>query len=228
MPTTIKVVIAPNALMEGDIITEVEFPNQKVISGKTKMVGSRVASVSTGKANATVDTDRGKLILKLDSDVWVRREVLTEEEHAAKKAADAAVYRDFQMKSVYRKLTSTYTELAGARQALADAALWDNTDTLMRHTYEVAECDARRRIAERMLLATGQTRNDGDKPLDILEATKLVAIAAARELLDRGADDSWSGRGNDLRRAIFDAQRNFIRDLRYEGVKVFDVDMEWY
>lgn len=38
-------------------------------------------------------------------------------------------------------------------------------------------------------------------------------------ILCRGADDSWSGRKNDARRAAFDAVRQEINDLRYSLVR---------
>jgi hypothetical protein len=132
MPVTARITISPNALMEGDVITEVEFPNSMVISGKTKMVGATVQSVSTGKANATIKTDRGNLIVKLDADVWVRRDMPTDEELAERKAERDAIAKDFHMRSMFRRLQNTYTDLEVARQALSQAALNDHIDTVQR------------------------------------------------------------------------------------------------
>lgn len=43
------------------------------------------------------------------------------------------------------------------------------------------------------------------------DARKSVAETAAEQLLDVGADDTWSGRNNDLRRVVFDAKRDWVR-----------------
>lgn len=232
MPEMKRIKVKPAELKRHDIIVEVEFSDKMVISGKTRLNGGSrplIMDVSTGKINAVINTDHGKVVVRNGADMHVRRAMPTAEEIEADKAEKAEAYKAFQMKSLFRKLQNTYSDVEAARANVIECAqAGQDADRIMRFTYELAEADARRRIAERMLLATGRRRNEGDTPLDLLTAVKLVAIAAAGELLDRGADDTWSGRGNDLRRATFDAQRDFIRSLRYDGVKVFDIDQEWY
>lgn len=44
------------------------------------------------------------------------------------------------------------------------------------------------------------------------EALALVAAEAVRQVVITGADDSWSGRGNDLRRVRHDALRRWVAD----------------
>jgi len=44
------------------------------------------------------------------------------------------------------------------------------------------------------------------------ECRREVAEYARETLLDSGADDTWSGRANDLRRSVFDAQRRWVKD----------------
>ena len=44
----------------------------------------------------------------------------------------------------------------------------------------------------------------------IYEARKTLARRQVSNLLSQGAQDTWSGRGNDLRRTKFDSQRNWV------------------
>lgn len=64
-----------------------------------------------------------------------------------------------------------------------------------------AEAVAKVRYTVGQMLANGSASNDIEGYL----TDRLIA----------GADDSWSGRGNDLKRAAFDAVRDEIRDLLY-------------
>lgn len=45
--------------------------------------------------------------------------------------------------------------------------------------------------------------------------TEAILADISAELLLTGADDSWSGRGNDVRRARFDGVRDAVRNVRY-------------
>lgn len=47
------------------------------------------------------------------------------------------------------------------------------------------------------------------------EDVKATVLDAALRLLEAGADDNWSGRGNDVRRARFDGVREAVRDVRF-------------
>lgn len=42
-------------------------------------------------------------------------------------------------------------------------------------------------------------------------ARRVVADGTLNALLSSGADDTWSGRGNDARRVVFDARREWVR-----------------
>lgn len=47
------------------------------------------------------------------------------------------------------------------------------------------------------------------------ELTQIVATNMAMDILTRGADDTWSGRGNDINRARFDGIRQAAAKLEY-------------
>lgn len=63
-----------------------------------------------------------------------------------------------------------------------------------------------------------------DAVIDYALAHENGGVQAARDeamdLLARGADDSWSGRANDNRRAYFDGVREAVRDRRYADLRV--------
>lgn len=44
----------------------------------------------------------------------------------------------------------------------------------------------------------------------------LIKYAALSRYAMKGADDSWSGRGNDARRAMDDMRRDVLRDIEFE------------
>jgi hypothetical protein len=157
----------------------------------------------------------------------VSRDVPTEKELAEVEAAAQAREVARHQRRLLHDCQDAYNLLGSTRQrliAMVDAGV--SGVRLADYVFSVAEAEAVWEVAERILTLTGETVRDSE-PMDILTAAKRVAISVASQLLERGADDQWSGRGNDVRRAQFDAQRKFVRELRWSGVQVFDTDHEF-
>lgn len=48
-----------------------------------------------------------------------------------------------------------------------------------------------------------------------VEALRMVVDETTKDIVGCGADDGWSGRGNDLKRVRFDARRRWVQDAGY-------------
>lgn len=52
------------------------------------------------------------------------------------------------------------------------------------------------------------------EPCTHAEALQVAIDSELQAILSQGADDTWSGRGNDARRAQFDARRDWVQTQR--------------
>lgn len=89
------------------------------------------------------------------------------------------------------------TAVHQARIGLADAAVSVNVEQLGRHVDNIAELEGVRDVVWRTL-----------KWLEHPEATPEKVAFRLLDHVAQGADDRWSGRGNDLKRTNFDAVRD--------------------
>lgn len=104
-----------------------------------------------------------------------------------------------------RRLPAAQENLSRAAAALAAAAtdgqrsddLWDRLVAVAKAEVDFTRENLAARIAERRGVAPA-------------EALRLTAIDGMDDLLFQGADDTWSGRGNDLRRVRHDALRRWV------------------
>lgn len=95
-----------------------------------------------------------------------------------------------------------------ARQALAEAAATADPERLDQLVKEVARAEAVQICNDTL---TFGIENYADE-MTPDEARKKVLRKITSDIIQRGPDDTWSGRGNDLRRAVFDAKIDWLRD----------------
>lgn len=127
---------------------------------------------------------------------------------------------------------------AGAKWRADGEALWAETDTLLANPgahddpdslLAVAHRAAAQRARAHLLVRAGQAATyqpDSHTP------SPAERIAATREVITStlvlGADDTWSGRRNDMRRAAFDDVRETARRLldRLDRIAAIEADLE--
>lgn len=98
-------------------------------------------------------------------------------------------------KSVTDPMGTLAANVAGARDA----------DDAMRHVQNAAETE----VATRQWTHVAMIIDGGQSPVDAL---RLVVDETTRQIVGQGADDTRSGRANDLRRTRFDALRRWVQD----------------
>lgn len=96
-----------------------------------------------------------------------------------------------------------------ARQALAEAAATADPERLDQLVKEVARAEAVQICNDTLTFGIEHYVSDGMTPD---EARQKVLRKITSDIIQRGPDDTWSGRGNDLRRAVFDAKIDWLRD----------------
>lgn len=102
--------------------------------------------------------------------------------------------------------TSTRERLGGK---LAQSAVTrTESRSLMALVEAIANAEGRESAYTRMKAAASYAEANG-------EDAKAMAQKEALGMLEQGADDEWSGRGNDVRRARFDGVREAVRDVRF-------------
>ncbi len=99
-----------------------------------------------------------------------------------------------------------------ARAQLAEAATAGHrSDDLHDRVQAIARAEVVRDLERHAAnVAGGHTLAPAGSPV---EALQLVARGALRQLVQQGADDTWSGRANDLRRVRHDALRRWVADI---------------
>lgn len=102
-----------------------------------------------------------------------------------------------------------FNALETSRERLANATLAgaSSMNELQHSLFHVASAEAffhLESLAEKRSVKMGV-------PVD--RARKGVARHTLRALLEHGADDGWSGRGNELKRVQFDAKREWVVDV---------------
>lgn len=120
---------------------------------------------------------------------------------------ESTVRTDFEA-----RLRRSEESLTSARQRLAENAAEAVVDRLAEMLNAVVRAEVAVMVDER-LAAMAERRPESD------DASLLTTVAESftEMVLMNGADDTWSGRGNDLRRVRFDALRDRVVTLRYEA-----------
>lgn len=115
-------------------------------------------------------------------------------------------------KTAAEKIQSKTEEAHGlidsSRRQIAEMAEKDCTASdLGNLVNRMAAAQGAHKVWARLLSASNYLKAGGE------EITKEIATQVALELLQEGADDTWSGRGNDLSRCRFDGIRDAVREL---------------
>lgn len=108
---------------------------------------------------------------------------------------------------VISKAKATEAMVAKARDTLMSGA---ETETAVKLTHALNEL-ARSEGEHHYWDAARTAVSEG---YDGLEALGLILDSAIERIATQGADDTWSGRGNDVRRSQFEGVRMFIYDAR--------------
>lgn len=113
--------------------------------------------------------------------------------------------------AIARKAEQSATTLANARGAASKLAADPNATAKSWGEFAnmLAELEGAAHAWARLQQAVTYVTNKG------LEFTEDDTKICAFELLAGGADDEWSGRGNDVRRARFDGIRKAANDMKY-------------
>lgn len=117
------------------------------------------------------------------------------------------------MKTMIEKLTeglahATATKESRGRSLAEAAASGTESRSLMSLVEGIANAEGQESTYALFVTAAEYAESQGE---DVREAVRDAAL----RLLEAGADDEWSGRGNDARRARFDGVREAVRDVRF-------------
>lgn len=95
-----------------------------------------------------------------------------------------------------------------ARENLQAVIPTSTTEYITRRAHELAELEARLALELRF----GRMADWFMEHEELNEEDAMVKAfnTITKNVLLEGPDDSWSGRGNDLKRAIFDAKRDWV------------------
>jgi cobalamin biosynthesis Mg chelatase CobN len=111
-----------------------------------------------------------------------------------------------------------YIETAQKRQQTAQFDLTEaigNTDGRPEAIQSLVQSYAENRVADALWIHVGDLVQRDDLYVeDEVDALRKVVEYETERLLTCGADDTWSGRGNDLKRVEFDAKRNWLSHAR--------------
>lgn len=112
--------------------------------------------------------------------------------------------------TIATKLDTACGMVVAYRERIVQAATnGEDLSDLGTFVTRLAEQEGARDLWARLAQAAKYTSTQGQ------EYTAEMALATAFDLLSSGADDSWSGRGNDVARARFDGMRSAAQDARY-------------
>lgn len=109
---------------------------------------------------------------------------------------------------IARKGADAQSELDGARAALGKAVanVANNAKDLTRYLLAISEAEGKCAMWTR-LGALADRKGDA--------LTKELLLEITLDALTPGADDTWSGRGNDVARARFDGMRSVASDVNF-------------
>jgi hypothetical protein len=100
--------------------------------------------------------------------------------------------------------------IAGCRAVVAErVTAGHNADSIGKALQSLAEAEGTFDFWSRLSDRVENFASNGK------EFTKTDAMKYAMDVLARGADDTWSGRGNDVNRSRFDGVRNAAQNLEY-------------
>lgn len=105
---------------------------------------------------------------------------------------------------------ATVTEqLTDARVQLTRSAERGTPTTLHDMVQDLAVWTEQDRLWEQVRERTTRT----DAPLTWSDAARVTARVVVRNMVNTGVDDTWSGRGNDLRRTVYEARRVWVEHV---------------
>lgn len=122
-------------------------------------------------------------------------------------------YRDMTDSEIERRIKTETGHPESLRSDLADKAL-DLTvrpDRLADFVNDLARAET---LASLWRQVDGISKRDEYSAQD---AVGIVARQTIRSMIISGADDTWSGRTNDCKRAAFEGQRKFLDQIGYAG-----------
>lgn len=204
MPITKEEAVTAKDLRKGDKL--MAWDKDKVVTGKTvasrgMLIEKRVPRTK----NWEIHFSNGQhLVAREHCTFWVEREVPTEEE----KAASERAYMD---RSIRRKMDSALRDPQGIRdqiRELLDKPTHRDGEDIMQRGQALMAAQALENVWLDVLAIT----LDEEREVDLVDAYQMVKEHVTRRLLSNGADDTWSGRGNDARRVVFDELRKFASD----------------
>lgn len=172
----------------------------------------------TCRDHNAVETDAIKIVRPLEDDiVTVSRAVPTAEELAAK----AAELEALQLQRLTDKLLAAPHEAQAIRtEAKNTIDKYGLLEAMSRGYDLVAREAAALQVAEWtatwIFNKNARDHYTGDLAQYIVDSADTLA----ERLLSQGADDSWSGRGNEARRARFDGLRELVSDRHGFGTTV--------
>jgi hypothetical protein len=215
MPETKTLEISAKDAQVGDqIIKIVGSGDQDVVSGgsflaKAGLHGYHFNHKDIGERNVVFRSDQGRVILRK----WTTVKVLRQGPTAEEKAADETRYLRHRLQM---RIEDAYRHMVAEKEALARFALsenWNYPENVQRQAFAAAQAVIHWKLWADVMRLIGE---DGR---DVIAATVQIRDIVCRDIVERGADDGWSGRGNEMARAVFDAKREWVTDytVKYIG-----------
>lgn len=205
MPQTIELEVKAWELHKGDRINTARVDRGDVITGKMALSGVLVVSTLERRTkNVVVNLTNGAAVtLRMEADVAVKRVVPTEEEKEADRVA-------FMEKRIRSQMNGGLFGVGAAKNAMVEylARDWVDPDQVNNLAQSIGEAQ----VVERFWLEVLEAALQDNQPMTLEEALAYVRERTTRSIFSSGPDDTWSGRGNDMRRAMFDAKRKLCDD----------------
>lgn len=119
---------------------------------------------------------------------------------------------DNQIASITRKAEQAKASLVAAKNGAVALATDEatNSQTWGQFAVVVAEAEGKAMAWVRLEQMVAYKTEKG-----LVGVTEDDVISIAFDILSGGADDSWSGRGNDVKRARFDGMRAACSDMKW-------------
>lgn len=112
---------------------------------------------------------------------------------------------------IHRKADQAKAHLEATKNGAAALASDENAtaENWGRFALQVAEAEGKAMAWSRLSHMATYKATKGE------EVTQADVIGIAFDILSGGADDSWSGRGNDIKRARFDGMRDACSNMKW-------------